>query len=203
MQKEMKTLAKAHKFEEAGVIRNQLFTLKHIQDVSLIKEDPAEKGRTFLDAKGSTFGSRIEAYDIAHLAGKHMVGVMTVIENGEANKNEYRKFKIRNFKDANDPGALLEILERRFNHAEWRSPNLIVVDGGKAQLNAAKKFEDRVGLKIPVMAVVKDERHRPKGILGDQKIARKYEREILLANNEAHRFAIKYHRDLARKLLTK
>jgi excinuclease UvrABC nuclease subunit len=73
-------------------------------------------------------------------------------------------------------------------------PKLIVVDGGKAQINTALKFQERVGLKIPVVSVVKNEKHQPKGILGDKAIASKHEREILLINNEAHRFAISYFR---------
>lgn len=187
LEKEMKALAKEHKFERAGLTRNQIFSLKHIRDVSLIKEENLREH----SAEGSF---RIEAYDIAHMGGKNMVGVMTVVEDGQVNKNEYRKFKIRGFTSANDTGALLEVLERRFSHQEWPMPKLIVVDGGKAQINTALKFQARVGLAIPVVSVVKDERHRPKGILGNKAAALKREKEILLANSEAHRFAISYFR---------
>jgi excinuclease UvrABC nuclease subunit len=187
LEKEMKALAKEHKFERAGHARNQIFSLKHIRDVSLIKEEN-------LSERAGAANFRIEAYDIAHMSGKNMVGVMTVMENGEVNKNEYRKFKIRGFTSANDTGALLEVLERRFNHQEWPMPRLIVVDGGKAQINTVLKFQERVGLKIPVVSVVKNERHQPKGILGDKALTSKHEREILLINSEAHRFAISYFR---------
>jgi len=71
---------------------------------------------------------------------------------------------------------------------------LIVVDGGKAQINTALKFQERVGLRIPVVSVVKNERHKPKGILGNPKMAQNFEKEILLVNSEAHRFSIAYHR---------
>ena len=213
LEKEMKALAKEHKFERAGIVRNQIFSLKHIRDVALIKDDSIAKefsgGQNGSSARGRNFFGdsvfRIEAYDIAHMGGKNMVGVMTVMEDGEVRKNEYRKFSARggsafggktifNSGKANDTGALLEVLERRFSHQEWPMPKLIVLDGGKAQINTALRFQARVGLAIPVVSVVKDERHRPKGILGNKTMAEKYEKNILLANSEAHRFAIIYHR---------
>ncbi len=188
LERDMKKLAKEHKFEEANEIKKQLFALKHINDVALIKSEDS--------FKHSSQSSRIEAYDIAHTSGKNMVGVMVVVENGEVNKNEYRKFKIRKYDSSNDTGALLEVLERRFNHPEWQYPGLIVIDGGRAQLNAAKKFQKKAGLSIPVVAVVKDERRRPRQILYSGKAEGLNEKAILLANSEAHRFAITYHRKI-------
>ena len=187
----MKACAKRHEFEKAGEIKRQIFALKHIQDVALIKEDYADKNLS----DSVTF--RIEAYDIAHMSGKNMVGVMTVVEDGEVNKNEYRKFKIKNYTSANDTGALLEVLERRFSHPEWPMPKLIVIDGGKAQLNTALNFQKKVGLAIPTVSVVKDEHHRPKQILGKNPLPA-LQRLILLANSEAHRFAIAYFRAKSR-----
>ena len=125
-----------------------------------------------------------------------MVGVMVVLEDGEMEKNEYKKFRIRTQDNANDTGALSEVLERRLAHKEWTYPNLIVVDGGVAQINAAQKVLSRLNLDISIVSVVKDENHKPKAILGDEKIIAKYKREILLANSEAHRFAIAYHKNL-------
>jgi excinuclease ABC subunit C len=139
-----------------------------------------------------------------------MVGVMTVIENGEVIKGEYKKFSARggsafggrtvlgNSK-SNDIAALKEILERRLAHHEWTYPNLIVVDGGFPQINVVKKILAKISLYIPVVSVLKDERHKPKNILGDKNSARKYEGEILLANSEAHRFAIAYHKKMRNK----
>ena len=187
LEKEMKEFAKRKEFEKAGEIKRQIFALKHINDVALLKEER------------ESFFTRIESYDIAHLSGKNMVGVMTVIEDGEINKNEYRKFKIQTQTGANDAGALVEVLERRFNHPEWRYPGLIVVDGNVIQINATKRILAKLNLNIPIIGVVKDEKHRPKNILGDKEIVHKYEREILLANNEAHRFAISYHKNIRAK----
>lgn len=191
LEKEMKRLAKEQKFEEAKKVKKQLFALDHIHDVALIKHDLESR---IINPK-STF--RIEAYDIAHISGTNVVGVMTVVENGELNKSQYRKFKIR--KDLNDDTKnFKEIISRRLGHPEWRFPNLVVVDGGKGQINAAKKVLDDSGLDfIGVVSVVKDERHRAREILGVRSPA--LDKDILLANSEAHRFAIGYHRKLRDK----
>jgi len=122
---------------------------------------------------------RIEAYDIAHMGGKNMVGVMTVVLDGEVDKNEYRKFKIKTQKNSNDTGALKEVLERRLAHTEWTYPALVVVDGGVAQINAAKKVLSKIKSSISIVSVLKDEKHKPKAIMGDEKMGLKYKREIL------------------------
>ena len=137
---------------------------------------------------------------MAHLSGTNTVGVMTVIENGEVNKNEYRKFKI-NKSMQNDIAGLQEILERRLAHKEWTYPQIIVVDGGKAQIKIAREILQKNDLKIPVVSVVKDEHHKAKAIMGDKIFSKKYSDDILLANSEAHRFAISYHKNLRNKAL--
>jgi excinuclease UvrABC nuclease subunit len=194
LERQMRAAAKEERFEEAARLREQLFGLTHIQDVSLIKDEYRGHG-------SAAQGSRIEAYDIAHLAGSGHVGVMTVVEGGLANKMEYRKFILRDSKGGDDPGSLKEILSRRLGHNEWPMPKLIVVDGHTAQMNAAKRVLDQYGLKIPVVGVVKDEKHRPRSIAGDRDTIKDRERDILLANAEAHRFAISYHRKKTRKNL--
>jgi len=191
LEKEMKDFAKKLKFEEAEKIKRTIFALKHIQDIALIKKGEPREDSNF----------RIEAYDVAHISGKFVVGVMTVVENNEPNKSEYRKFKIKSFEGVNDTRALKEVLERRLAHSEWVLPKLIVVDGGKAQKNIAEKVLKEAGVKIPIVGVVKDEHHKPKNIIGGREVIEKYEKEMLLANNEAHRFAIKYHRQLRDKKL--
>jgi excinuclease ABC subunit C len=192
LEKEMKALAKEREFEKAAMIKNKIFSLTHIQDVALIKDDALRAGEA-----RDVF--RIESYDIAHMGGKNMVGVMTVVSGGILDKSAYRKFKIKGFDSSNDPGALREILERRLKHPEWPLPSIIVVDGGVAQLNIAKLVIENSGTQIPVVSVVKDERHQPRDVLGDQTLAIKYRRDILLSNAEAHRFAIGYHKKLRNK----
>jgi len=191
LKKEMTFLAKEKRFEEAGIIKKKIFAITHIYDVSLIKEENLTEGN------GSIF--RIEAYDIAHMSGKNMVGVMTVLENGEVNKNEYRKFKIKTQKDANDTGALKEVLERRFNHKEWRFPDIVVLDGSVAQLNVAQVVLKEKNINTNVVAVTKDDKHKAKDLKGDVVLVNKYKREIVLANSEAHRFAINYHKEMRNK----
>lgn len=168
---------------------------------------------------GTTRQRRIEAYDAAHLQGSAAVGVMVVVEDGEAQKGEYRKFILRDTKAGDDAGALREILSRRLAHAppegDWQLPRLIVVDGSTAQLNAAKKVLDEHGMQIPLVGVVKDEKHRPRALRpqgeggGDSATLVKKllarvgvaESDILLANAEAHRYAIAFHRKKSRKNL--
>ncbi|MDO8565140.1 MAG: hypothetical protein Q7R67_00740 [bacterium] len=188
LEKEMKRLAKEYKFEEADKVKRQLFALDHIQDIALIKHD--------LEARSQKLEAvfRIEAYDIAHISGTNVVGVMTVVEDGEVNKSQYRKFKIRADKN-DDVKNLREVLTRRLNHPEWPMPQLIVVDGGQAQLNTAQEIT-----KIPVVAVTKDARHKAKKIIPKSRILNpESKRAVLLANFEAHRFAVNFHRKLRNK----
>jgi len=191
LERDMMAHAKLQEFEAANVLKKRIFALTHIQDIALIKAD----SRIYRDDKRV----RIEAYDIAHMGGKDMVGVMTVLESGEPATSEYRKFKINNYDKANDPGALKEVLTRRLAHPEWSLPQLIVVDGSTAQKNALELILRQHAMLIPVVGVVKDERHKPIRLIGQKKIIDMHKQEILLANAESHRFAIAYHRNLRRK----
>lgn len=192
LKKEMMAAAKEERFEDADELKQKVFALEHIQDVSLMKRD-------LIHSNADIF--RIEAYDIAHISGKQMVGVMTVVENATPNKNEYRKFIIRGFERANDAGALKEVLLRRFAHNEWPYPSLVVVDGNVIQMNVAQTVLEELQLEIPVAAVTKDERHRPKTVSGPKELIETHKFATLLANNEAHRFAIGFHKDRRRKAM--
>lgn len=186
LEKEMMALAKLEKFEEAAIIKKRIFALKHIQDIALIKAD----AKVYRDEKRI----RIEAYDIAHMGGKDMVGVMTVMESCQPVNNEYRRFKIRTVDKANDPAALKEVIERRLTHPEWPYPQVLVVDGSTAQKNVAERVLKASGLVIPVVAVVKDDRHKPIRLIGQKAIIEQHQQAILHANAESHRYAIAYHR---------
>ncbi|MCB9811875.1 GIY-YIG nuclease family protein [Candidatus Nomurabacteria bacterium] len=185
LEKEMLTHAKHERFEDAEVCKRRIFALEHIQDIALIKNEL----KLYRDEKRA----RIEAYDIAHMAGADMVGVMTVLEGGEVIKSDYRKFKIQTVTASNDTAALREVLERRLGHPEWPLPQLMVVDGSTAQKNVAEKVLKAHHMLIPVVAVTKDEHHKPKAIKGSSRLVKQFQNEILLANAEAHRFAIGYH----------
>lgn len=190
LEKDMKEYAKKHLFEKATIVRNTLFALNHIKDISLIREDE------IISFKDIDF--RVEAYDVAHISGTSRVGVMVVVEGKEKAKNEYRKFKLEE-KVNDDYEGLRQILLRRFSHKEWRYPDLVVIDGGIAHKRVGEQVLAHLGLLIPCVSVVKDERHKPKDILGDKAYINNYKKEILLANGEAHRFAITYHKTLRDK----
>jgi excinuclease ABC subunit C len=190
IERDMHKAARAQNFEEATKLKHTLYALEHIQDIALIKRD--------LEKSQNRDNFRVEAYDVAHLSGRETVGVMTVVEDGEVAKDQYRKFKIKLDKN-DDVGNLKEVLERRLHHPEWRLPNLIVVDGGLAQMNAAEKVLQDRGVKIEVVSVLKDEHHKAKKVLGKSLLIKDWAHSILLANSEAHRFAISYHRKLRTK----
>ncbi len=188
LKKEMELAAKKLDYEKAAKLRDQIFALENIKELSLIEE--------IYKAGASGAGMellRIEAYDIAHMAGKARIGAMVAFEKGRAVKSDYRLFNIKSKKEG-DTDALEELLQRRLSHKEWKRPDLIVIDGGRAQKNTAEKVLKELNLNIKVVSVVKDERHRPKHILGDKKLAELYKNTILKANAEAHRFAISAHR---------
>lgn len=186
--REMKQHARMRRFEQAQEIKRQLFALQHINDVALLKSE----------IQNPKSEKRIEAYDVAHIGETNRIGVMTVVENGEVSRKEYRTFNIKSA-EAGDTAALREVLERRLNHDEWQLPKLIVVDGGMAQKNTAEKVLKSFGYRIPVVAVTKNERHRPEKLLGAQKDITEYGNDVLLANNEAHRFAVSRHRAQRRR----
>ena len=188
LEKEMKEYAATQKFEKADRVKHTIYALMHIEDIALIKSD----------AGAQRHGFRIEAYDIAHMSGKNTVGVMTVIIDDELEKDAYRKFRI--IREANDDTAgIKEVLLRRFNHPEWPYPNLIVIDGGLGQKNAAEALLKEIGTSIPVVSVVKNAAHKPDHFLGDEKLVAIYSKAILKANAEAHRFAIAYHKNLRKR----
>jgi excinuclease ABC subunit C len=187
LEKDMMKEAKVERFEEAAILKKRIFALNHIQDIALIKED----SRVYRDDKRV----RIEAYDIAHMGGENMVGVMTVMESGQPARDEYRKFKIKTVDRSNDTAALKEVLERRLAHPEWPYPQVVVVDGSTAQKNAAELILRKHAMVIPVVAVVKDDRHKPIRLVGQKELLEKHKLAILHANAEAHRFAITYHRE--------
>jgi excinuclease ABC subunit C len=192
LQNDMTNYATRHFFEKAARVRNTLFALDHIKDISLIHEEE------IVSFKNNTF--RIEAYDVAHIGGTSRVGVMVVHEDGSIEKSEYRKFKLE--EDVNDDyEGLRQLLRRRFLHKEWRHPDLIVIDGGVAHKQVGERVLASLNLLIPCVSVVKDDRHKPKDILGDKLYVDYHKKAILLANNEAHRFAIGYHKTLRNKRL--
>lgn len=165
---------------------------------------------------------RVEAYDISNTSGVESVGSMVVYEDGKPKRSDYRKFKIRTVQGPNDYASMEEVLTRRFSHGIQESkdlqeegkdisygsftrfPDLIMMDGGRGQVNIALSVLERLGLSIPVCGMVKDDNHRTRGLYYNNveiPIDRHSEgfRLITRIQDEAHRFAIEYHRSLRGK----
>lgn len=155
---------------------------------------------------------RVEAFDISNISGMESVGSMVVFENGKPKRNDYRRFKIKYVKGPNDYASMEEVLTRRFTHGqnermtgEYTSfsvfPDLIMMDGGRGQVNVALKVLDNLNIYIPVCGMVKDDNHRTRGLYFDNvelPIDTRGEgfKLITRVQDEAHRFAIEYHRSL-------
>jgi excinuclease ABC subunit C len=188
LEREMKAAAKALEFERAGEIKKTLFGLQHIRDMALVKDDAR------LTTDDLRRGMRIEAYDVAHLMGQASVGVMTVVQDGRPEKESYKKFTLRGAHGGDDLSALREILKRRLGHPEWGMPDVVVTDGSDLQLSVARQVFAEADLKLLIVGVVKDSRHKAREIIGLPAGFAKLEADILLVNSEAHRFAIAFHR---------
>ena len=147
--------------------------------------------------------SRVEAYDISNISGFQTVGSMVVFEKGKPKRSDYRKFRIRGVQGADDYASMEEMLTRRLSHYETY-PDLIMMDGGRGQVNIALKVMDAVGVHVPECGMVKDDHHRTRGIYFNNveiPIDRDSEgfRLVTRIQDEAHRFAIEYHRSLRSK----
>lgn len=166
--------------------------------------------------------NRIESYDISNIQGVDSVGTMVVFEEGRAKNSDYRRFKIKTVKGANDYDSMREILTRRFNHGleevkaiQERNlklsagkfsnfPDLIMMDGGKGQVNVALEVLESLNINIPVCGLVKDDKHQTRGIVynNDELIINRSSNLMQLIRriqDEVHRFAITYHRSLRDK----
>lgn len=183
LRREMESAAKKLDFERAEKLRRQLFALEHIQDVALLQAEE-ERGES---------GLRLEGYDISNISGTSAVGSMVVFSGNRPARDQYRKFKIRTLKQANDVGMLREVLSRRLEHEEWRLPDLILVDGGRGQVNATKSVLRGKGLSLPVIGMAKGPKRKKTEIIGKtpENVPLK---TLIQMRDEAHRFAVSYHR---------
>ena len=191
------------------------------QDREKIKK---EEGRTIGAMKeissllGLPNASRMEAFDISNISGFQSVGSMVVFEKGKPKRSDYRKFKIKTVEGPNDYASMYEVLKRRFSHgleeleenggviedSFTKFPDIIMMDGGKGQVHIAEQVLAELGLHIPIAGMVKDDRHRTRGLYyKDQELPIDTHSEgfklITRLQDEAHRFAIEYHRSLRSK----
>jgi len=213
LEREMKQAAKNQDFERATALRNQYFGLKGLKKKIVfsnkefldISSDHALKQLQEL-LKLDQPPRRIEGYDISHNQGEDVVASMVVFINGASDRSEYRKFKMKNQKN-DDFANMRETLARRLKHTEWDFPDLILIDGGKPQLQALRDLLDIS--KIPYLGIAKEFDHliipEPEGIYREVAISPNSHIIKLLQRirDESHRFAITYHRSLQRKRLLK
>lgn len=149
---------------------------------------------------------RIESFDISNIQGVDSIGSMVVFTDGKKDKKEYRRYKIKTVEGPNDYDSMAEIVERRIKYENF--PDLILLDGGKGQVSAVKKVLDRYGVNIPLWGMYKDDKHRTKGLISQEKeieldkTSNLY-RFVASIQEEVHNYAISYHRSLRNKSLTK
>lgn len=197
--KEMKVAAKEKRFEEAASYRNKIFFLEHIQDVAILKRENVAVDKILEGETGVNLFGRIEGYDVSNISGAMTVSSMVVFEQGAPAKSEYRKFRIRTVQGSNDIASLRETLMRRFRN-RWKHPDLILIDGGIGQVNMAINVLRHLNLPIPVVGIAKGpDRKKDKLVCAKNhldlcKLCENYKDLLVKVRNEAHRFAITYHR---------
>lgn len=209
LEREMKALGSSHELESARALQLRIERIRRVfENAQLVA------GRRRLSARhpgalaqlADNLGlagepRRIEGYDVAHIQGKHPSGAMVVFADGNPDSSQYRLFNLKS-DAAGDTGQLREVLSRRLNHEEWPLPDLILVDGGKAQLNIMVRTLDALGHRIPVIALTKDDRHQADHLLSslDSQIRmltdmpRSMRALVVHIDNEAHRFSIGQYR---------
>lgn len=205
--REMMEASRQQKFEEAAKLRKMLDGISYLTQTNRVRsylENPnfleeemkVALGELQKDLNLPNLPERIEGYDISNISGKDATGSMVVLTNGEIDKSQYRKFKIRLSGKPNDVAMMSEMVRRRLRHKDWSMPDLVIVDGGRGQARAAQ-FE------IPVFGLAKRQEwlYPPAG-----EIIKLPKRSLSLKllqklRDEAHRFALKYHRKLRDTIL--
>ena len=222
LRKEMKQLSKENKFEEAGKIRDRIYNLQQVMSHTHVLENSNSGNNAFLpNGKNASYWektakqlngllsleniSRIECYDISNIQGKQATGSMVVFTDGVADKSQYKKFKIKMEAEPNDIAMLKETLTRRFTHPEWTYPEVILIDGGKAQLNIAINSKTSKSIKIISIAKGRQELfiEGRKDAIPLKSLPQNIYNLVKNLDDEAHRFAITYHKKLRKKNLLK
>lgn len=185
LKREMNASAKKLDFEQANRIKRTLFALEHVNDTAVITREEVQR-----DRERST---RIEGYDISHTMGKQSVGSMVVFTNDTPDKNEYRKFTIKTVEGNDDYASLVEVVARRLNHPEWPMPDVFLIDGGAGQVHAVRELLRERGVNTPIVGIAKGAERKRNDFIGA--IPHTIAPETLIkVRDEAHRFAIAFHR---------
>ena len=211
----MQKFANLQKFEEAQNVKKTIDKIKYIlsefrdpleflAQPTLVDDFAIARFKSLKNVLGlAKIPRRIECYDISNTAGKEAAGSMAVFENGQSQTNQYRKFRIKFKNTPDDYEMIKEVLSRRFKN-NWPKPDLIVIDGGKGQLNAALSVLKKNGIDITVIAIAKkiDEIYCVGKSLPLRLQKENPARQLIQATrDEAHRFALTYHRLLRSKKL--
>ncbi len=206
IQREMEKAAKELMYEDAVIWRRRLRSLQHIKDIALIsKEDHDLPFRDTDHQDAIDLEGRIEAYDISNISGAHAVGSMVVFEEGRPAKDKYRKFKIKTVIGANDVAMMEEVMRRRLRRAQlhphaWPLPELMVIDGGLPQVNRVQEVLDEMGVDVPIVGLAKGFDRKQDAMVFDRgnkdllAVVMRGKELFQKARDEAHRFAVKYHR---------
>jgi len=208
LKEKMERASENKEYEEAARIRDQIESLNHIHDVALLNKSFVEDALSInkLDI------SRIEGYDISNLGKSGVVGSLVVFKDNEPEKSQYRKFKIKEVEGQNDVDSLKEVISRRAKYFDRKEsdfakedPDLIVVDGGKAQVNTAREVLEQKQIEIPIMGIAKG-KNRDKNELIIQglqpeliKWIKENKKTLVKVRDEAHRFALKYQKKIREK----
>lgn len=251
LKKEMKTCSYSREYEQAAKIRNQLLALERVMEHTHVIENSSnittsryliKDGRPLLNSSSQwsltqqilqklldmkNTISRIECYDISNIQGKNATGSMVVFTNGAPDKSQYKKFKVKMKNEPNDIAMLKEVLTRRFSHPEWKLPEVILIDGGIAQLNIGIRTKNEIAKKIHSVKsatqsvavsseagqfdrvkVISIAKGRQELFIEDRKkpiplksLPQDIYNLIKHLDDEAHRFAITYHKKLRKKSL--
>ncbi|OGH06091.1 MAG: hypothetical protein A2W22_04215 [Candidatus Levybacteria bacterium RBG_16_35_11] len=221
LEKERNLESKEENYEKASLIQKRIEAIKYVTspvykpqeyefNVNLIS-DIRERERVLLQKTLNDYGipieklERIECFDVSNIHGNLVTGSMVVFENGEPQKSGYRRFRVRSEVKGkpNDVLAMEEIIKRRLKYKEWQKPDLIIVDGGKGQVSAAMKVLKEENIDISVIGLAKREETIITPSLRELKLPRNNPGLYLIMRirDEAHRFAITYHRKLRSKAL--
>ncbi len=214
LKKEMATFSHSQEYENASKVRDKIQALEQVlahthvieQAKSIVRSDLARLPK-LLGMKKAIH--KIECYDISNIQGKNAVGSMVVFMDGAPAKSQYKKFKIRMKNEPNDIAMLKEVLERRLAHSEWGYPEVMLIDGGKAQLNVAinsksKTLNPKQTQSIKIISIAKGRQElliegKPKIPLKD--LPQEIYNLVKHLDDEAHRFAITYHKKLRKRAL--
>ncbi|TSC55922.1 MAG: excinuclease ABC subunit C, partial [Parcubacteria group bacterium Greene0416_39] len=195
LKQEMNKASQEQRFEEAGKLRDQVFALENVIRHSLaLGKEPWPLPKPWRNFK------RIEAYDISNIQGKFATGSMVTFLKGKPAKEWYRKFKIHITGKPNDFAMMEEVISRRLKHPEWPYPDLMIIDGGKPQLSAALKALEGYKIQVAALAKKHNELFSPKRSkpLLLKNLPQDVSNLLLHIRDEAHRFAVTYHRKLRR-----